>query len=146
VELASDRRYRYPFSPGVFWQRIQAVPEYPRWWPWLRSFDGTRLAPGEMWACVVQPPLPYRVAFTVAITDVVDGHVVAATVNGDIRGRARLIVEPTDEGCEVSLISTLGPDRNSLRALSIAARPFVRFGHNWVLDTGARQFGSRASE
>jgi hypothetical protein len=34
----------------------------------------------------------------------------------------------------------LGPDNQTLRTLSVAARPLVRFGHNWVLDTAAEQF------
>ena len=31
-----------------------------------------------------------------------------------------------------------------LRTFAAVARPVVRFGHDWVLDTGVQQFRSRA--
>jgi hypothetical protein len=144
VRLRSDRRYEFAVSPDELWQRLIDVPTYPTWWPWLRDFDGERLAAGEVWRCTVQPPLPYRVRFTVRLEEVAE-HVVAATVAGEIVGTAALTIEPRDDGCAVHLVADLGPDRHALRALSVALRPLVRFGHNWVLDTGARQFAQRVT-
>ena len=119
---------------------------YPTWWPWLREFDGARLAAGEVWNCSVQPPLPYRVRFAVHIDSVQEHESVTATVSGEIVGSASLTIAPADGGCTARLIADLGPDRHALRALSLALRPLVRFGHNWVLDTGAKQFDKRSAE
>ncbi|MEO5899041.1 MAG: SRPBCC family protein, partial [Ilumatobacteraceae bacterium] len=145
VHLLSDRRYDFAMTPEELWACIIVVPSYPTWWPWLRSFDGTRLAEGEVWQSSVQPPLPYAVRFTVSIDAVVPARRVAATIKGDVIGTAELHIEPRAKGCQARLVADLGPDKSALRALSIAARPLVRFGHNWVLDTGARQFRSRSS-
>jgi hypothetical protein len=145
VQLRSDRRYEFAITPVQLWERILAVDEYPTWWPWLRHFDGQALTAGDVWRCTVQPPLPYAVRFTVRIDEVEPARTVAATVGGDVRGTARLLIEPDHAGCTARLIADLGPDKHALRALSVAARPLVRFGHNWVLDTGARQFRSRST-
>jgi hypothetical protein len=117
------------------------VDAYRTWWPWLRDFDGTRLAAGETWSCQVQPPLPYSVRFTVRLDEVAAGERVAATIDGDISGTATLHVVPgSADGSSLRLVAALSPRKRSMVALSFAARPLVTFGHHWVLDTGARQF------
>ena len=132
-------------TPEQLWERILAVDEYSTWWPWLRRFEGQALAAGERWRCTVQPPLPYTVRFEVRIDEVEPAREVAATVSGDVVGSARLLLEAHRDGCAARLMADLGPDKHALRALSVAARPLVRFGHNWVLDTGARQFRARST-
>ncbi len=144
VRLLSDRRYVFPMSAEALWVRINDVAAYPTWWPWLRRFDGETLNEGEVWQCTVQPPLPYTVRFAVTIGAIAPARSIAATVSGDIVGSATLQIEPRAGGCEARLTAELGPDKHALRALSVAARPLVRFGHNWVLDTGARQFRKRS--
>jgi hypothetical protein len=145
VRLLSDRRYVFPMSADALWARIGDVAAYPTWWPWLREFDGEKLAEGAVWQCTVQPPLPYTVRFAVTIGAIAPARSIAAKVSGDIVGSARLQIEPRAGGCEARLIAELGPEKQALRALSVAARPLVRFGHNWVLDTGARQFRKRSA-
>ena len=64
---------RGPFrsTPGDLWARIAAVDEFPRMWPWLRSFDGRGgLKSGAHWTCEVAPPMPYVVRFGVDFDDV----------------------------------------------------------------------------
>lgn len=140
MRLSTDRVYGFPIGPDELWARIGQVAEFERWWPWLRTFDGDRVSTGEVWRCTVRPPLPYAVRFTVTIDDVHAARSVSATISGDIGGIAVLHIEPDSSGCLVRLFADLAPVKQSLRALAIAARPIVRFGHDWVLDTGARQF------
>lgn len=145
MQLLSDRRYRFALRPHELWDRISDVDSFTTWWPWLRGFDGQCLAEGEVWQCAVQAPLPYAVRFAITIGEVQPARSIRATVSGDVIGSATLKIEPRDGGCEVRLLADLGPEKQALRALSIAARPLVRFGHNWVLDTGARQFRTRSA-
>lgn len=145
MRLRTDRSYRFPFDADELWARINRTEHYTNWWPWLRDFDGERLRSGEVWRCAVQPPLPYAVRFTISIDDVVDRHSVAVRVDGDIMGTAQLHVEGATVGSSLRLVADLAPRKQSMQALSIVAGPLVRFGHNWVLDTGARQFSERSS-
>jgi hypothetical protein len=141
VEVRSDRRWPFAIGAGELWSAISAVDRYRAWWPWLRGFEASGLHTGDEWRCVVQPPLPYTLRFTVTL-DVVQPHrFVTATVGGDIRGSARLdIVERDDGGCDARMTSSLAPANRVLQAVAVVARPMARFGHDWVLDTGARQF------
>lgn len=140
MRMRTERSYEFPTNPDGFWSRIAVVDDYQRWWPWLRRFEGATLAVGETWQCSVQPPVPYSVDFAVHIDSITASSLVEVTITGDIVGRADLLILPSARGCRVALVSDLGPAKQTLRALSIAARPIVRFGHNWVLDMGAVQY------
>ncbi|MEJ7585612.1 MAG: SRPBCC family protein, partial [Acidimicrobiales bacterium] len=143
--VTSDRRYRFDLTPAELWAAIAAVEEYPGWWPWLRRFEATGLVAGDSWAATVQPPLPYTLRLTVDLIQVDEPSLVRATVGGDVVGTAQLEIEPDGDGCRARLVSALSPGNRYLQAVAVFARPVVRFGHDWVLDTGARQFQGRVT-
>jgi uncharacterized protein YndB with AHSA1/START domain len=144
VQVRSDRRYRFNVGPEVLWPVLTRVEDYRSWWPWLRRFDATTFEPGAAWTCVVQPPLPYSLRFRIVLDEIDPCRSATARVDGDIVGDARLELTPTDEGTEVRLRSSLAPENQLLRAIARVARPVAQLGHDWVLDTGLRQFRSRA--
>jgi uncharacterized protein YndB with AHSA1/START domain len=143
VDVRSDRRFTFPVSTEDLWSALTRVDDYRAWWPWLRRFDATAFAVGERWRCEVQPPTPYVLRFDVTLIDVVPHEHAAATISGDITGHARLDVHEHREGSEARLVSHLAPSNAVLRAVAVVARPVVRFGHDWVLDTGLRQFAAK---
>src|SRR5262249_20242250 len=142
--IRSDRRWILPATVSELWSTITEVDHFMRWWPWLRRFEATELASGQVWSCSVSPPLPYTVDFELSIDRVVPEQSVSASLRGDIVGTSHIDVEPRAQGCSVRLLADLGPSSRSLSALCAVARPIVRFGHNWILDTAAQQFESRA--
>jgi hypothetical protein len=144
--ITTVHRYELPLPREEAWSLISDVSNYRNWWPWLRVFDGAALAPGEEWRCEVQPPVPYLVRFRVVIEDVETAVLVRAKVVGDVVGAATLRFEDTSSGCTATLDSTLSPGNTALRMVSRFAGPIARFGHDWVLDSGARQFITRAVE
>jgi uncharacterized protein YndB with AHSA1/START domain len=144
VHVRSDRRYRFPVTTEQLWQRLGETADYRRWWPWLRHFEAGSLQTGEIWSCTVQPPVPYVLRFRIALEEVRPPALVVATVDGDIVGHARLETVPQGESCEVRLVSELSPGNRYLQTVARFAAPLARFGHDWVLDTGARQFVHRA--
>jgi uncharacterized protein YndB with AHSA1/START domain len=144
VRFESDRRYQLPVPPAELWAALTRVDHYQSWWPWLREFDARLLAGDETWDCLVQPPLPYRVRFAVALDEVEAPSSVRASITGDVVGEARLDIVEHAVGCEARLVSHLEPGNGFLKAVARLAAPVVRYGHDWVLDTGARQFIDRA--
>ena len=144
--LRSDRRWTFPADRGAVWTAMCALDAYQGWWPWLSGFEARALALGEVWTATVQPPLPYRLRFTITLTEVRGAEAVAAHVQGDVRGTARIDLADGPGGCEVHLVSDLGPGHRVLQAVAAVARPVVQRSHDWVLDTGARQFAERALE
>ena len=144
MDVRSDRRYEFAVETGELWRALIRTEDYQDWWPWLRVFEATSFSPGQRWVCVVQPPLPYTVRFGLVLGQVVEGRLVTASVDGDIVGDARLDITPTTGGSELRLVSRLAPSNTLLRTVARIARPLAVFGHDWVLDTGLRQFSSRA--
>jgi hypothetical protein len=142
--ITTEHRYALPIGREEVWALISDVDAYRRWWSWLRAFDAGGLAQGEEWRCEVQPPLPYPVRFRVEIEHVEPPVLVRAQVRGDVIGTAILRIEDAPEGCVACLSSSLAPGNSTLRLVSRLAAPIARFGHDWVLDSGARQFIARA--
>jgi uncharacterized protein YndB with AHSA1/START domain len=146
VRLDSDHRYRFSVPPEALWSALANTAGYRTWWPWLSAFEANGLVAGDVWRCSVRPPLPYTLRFAIHLDEVVPTELIAARVAGDIAGTARIDVAPTGEGCDVRLTSSLAPSSRAFGLLAKLARPIVRRGHDWVLDTGASQFASRAVE
>ena len=144
MQVRSDRWYDFPASRSTVWEAFLATGQYRRWWPWLVEFDARELAVGQTWSCAVSPPLPYVVRFTLELVDVEPPVAVRALVRGDVVGDARLEIAENGSGCRLHLVSDLAPGNSALQIIAAAARPVVRRGHDWVLDTGAKQFVERA--
>ncbi|MEX2292239.1 MAG: hypothetical protein WD691_00510 [Acidimicrobiales bacterium] len=143
MRFHSDRRYHLPMSPDELWATVARVDDYQSWWPWLRRFEGEHLADQAVWTCLVQPPLPYWVRFDVVLDEVIEPHTVRARIKGDVVGDAHLDIREHLAGSEARLISNLGPGNPLLKAVAAVAAPVVRYGHDWVLDSGVRQFLDR---
>jgi hypothetical protein len=144
VRVRSDRRHDFAVAPDELWTAMQRVDTYRAWWPWLRELQADSLEPGAVWSAVVQPPLPYRLRFELRIDEAVAATRVSAEVTGDIEGSARLEITATPRGSLLHLVSDLAPRTRLLRTVATIAGPVVRYGHDWVLDTGVRQFEDRA--
>lgn len=143
--VRSDRTYRFDVGPDQLWPALTAVGSYRRWWPWLRGLDAAAFAAGERWACEVRPPLPYVLRFDLILEEVEAPRYVTARLEGGLTGVAGLDVLPTPTGSEVRLVSALEPIDRTVRAAATLAPAMVRWGHDWVLDTGLRQFRSALS-
>ncbi len=144
MEVRSDRSYRFVTPPEVVWDALCRVDDYRRWWPWLRRLDAQGMVEGDRWRCLILPPVPYILRLTVHLLSVEEHQRVEAQVSGDITGDATLTLDPTDEGCVVRLTSVLRPHRGPLRTVTRVAPWIAHRGHDWVLDTGLRQFRHRA--
>ncbi len=152
--ITTVHRYPLPLRREEVWAQISHVSNYRGWWPWLRTFEASALAEGEEWRCEVQPPVPYPVRFRVSIEHIEAPALVRARVLGDVVGVAQLTLEDADAGrdaeaearagCIATLRSSLAPGNTALQMVSRFAGPVARFGHDWVLDSGARQFIARA--
>lgn len=142
--MRSDRRHRFDADRATVWDAIGNVDDYQRWWPWLRTFEAEALEEDQTWRCTIRPPLPYELSLDVTLERVERPHRVDARVGGDLTGSARLDLGPVGDGCEIRLRSVLSPRRGMLRTVADWAPWIARRGHDWVLDTGLRQFRERA--
>lgn len=144
MRFETDRCYQLPVPPADLWSALERVEDYREWWPWLRRFDAVALTDDEIWHCLVQPPLPYRVRLDLTLEEVLPPRRIHASISGDIIGTATVEISDRDGGSEARLVSCLEPGNGLLKVVSRLAAPVSRFGHDWVLDSGARQFIDRA--
>jgi hypothetical protein len=93
---------------------------------------------------VVRAPVPYALSFSVSLREVVPPRCVVAAVSGDLEGPARLDVVAQPGGSEARMSWVLEVRAPLLRAAALVARPLMNWGHNWVVDTGVRQFRREA--
>jgi hypothetical protein len=142
--ITTEHRYEFEVGREIIWALLGDVGAYQEWWSWLRTFDAEGLVAGDEWHCEVQPPLPYAVRFRVQIVYVAAPQEVRAVIGGDVVGTATLTLVEHEGRCVARLASSLAPGNATLRWVSRLAAPVARFGHDWVLDTGARQFVARA--
>jgi hypothetical protein len=140
MEMRSDRRYPVALPREELWARVAAVGTYRAWWPWLRRFDATALAPGAVWNWRLRPPLPYGISGTVHLHTVIEPSFIGADISGDLSGRAHLELHSVATGTEVRLVSRLVATREPLRSVARVLPRFARHTHDWVLDAAARQF------
>lgn len=146
MEIRSDRRFPFDVGRGAVWSAVTRIDRYREWWPWLERFEGAAFETGQRWRCRVKPPVPYALEFEVVLVEVVGAERVRAHIEGDIEGWAELTAaDGTDaSSSEYRLVSELSPANGLLRVVARLARPIAHFGHDWVLDTGVRQFRAAA--
>ena len=98
------------------------------------------LVAGQTWDCLIKPPVPWSIRLAVEITEAVPVSLITARVTGEVTGEGQLDIRPSDEGSELRIRTRLAPASAVLRAAAYLAAPLSRFGHDWVMDTGSRQF------
>jgi hypothetical protein len=136
-----DRTWRFDATVDDLWDAIADTHTYPAIWSWLRDFACGPLAVGTAARFRVQPPLPYSLHYVVTVDDVVTGQRIDATVAGDVRGPAQLVLTPTaDGGSQARITWSLELVRPALRRIEPIARRPMTWGHDLVVAIGVRQF------
>lgn len=138
--------FSLPARPEEVWDRIERFEQYETWWGWLDSFRAERegLVDGNVLEGVVAPPLPFRLNVQVRLDRCDRPHHVDASVDGDIRGRASLSLEGSGAGTRAAVRWSLAMVRGPVRTAAFVAYPFVRWGHDRVVEMTVRGFRRRA--
>jgi hypothetical protein len=140
-----DRTWRFDATVDELWDAFADTSTYPAIWPWLRDFSSGPLEPGVGADFRVRPPLPYSLHFAVMLDEVVRPERVVASVAGDVRGPASLVLSPTADGGSLARVTwSLELVRPTLRRVEPLARRPMIWGHDLVVAIGVRQFRRRA--
>jgi hypothetical protein len=134
----------FAVGPDEFFDTVTRTDEFTDWWSWLRRCDIEGVYPGARAACLIQAPLPYALRLTIEVEQVVRGALIATHVTGDLRGPARLELEPHADGCRARLVWSLELCDPMLRSLSYVARPAMAWAHDRVVAAGVAEFERRA--
>ena len=131
-----------PAAPAQVWDAIERSGEFEGWWGWLSNFelDGAGLVNGSVLTGVVSPPVPYRMRVRVELYECDRPHSIDASVDGDLVGRAGLLLEPEGFNTRASVAWTLEMTQSSMRLAWRVAPHLLRWGHDRVVEATVRGF------
>jgi uncharacterized protein YndB with AHSA1/START domain len=134
--------FTLPASPERVWSAIARFDRYEEWWSWLRELrvDGDGLQAGSILDGTVVPPLPYRMRIHVTLVECTAPRVIRATVEGDLRGQARLRLTPIGGRTRADVDWTIEMMQVPIRLVSRFARPVLLWGHDRVVDATVASF------
>jgi uncharacterized protein YndB with AHSA1/START domain len=142
-----DRAWHFGVAPGELWNTLAQTDRYREWWPWLRSFtvdDPDALTTGRVARVVIQAPLPYQLHSTIHVDDAARDERLVTTVDGELRGPARLDLRAVEGGTEARLAWSLELQAPLLRTLVFVGRPAMAWAHDRIVDRGLMQFEGHA--
>jgi mannose-6-phosphate isomerase-like protein (cupin superfamily)/uncharacterized protein YndB with AHSA1/START domain len=139
--------------PEAVFDAIADARSYPEWWSPV-YIDVHADGPPEIGKESRQHfkgRLPYELRTRSVISMLEPPHMIAADVDGDLRGRGVWTLTPTERGTHVRFDWQVHADRRLLRVLTPVLRPLLRWNHNWAiaramegLEPYARRHAARA--
>jgi len=131
-----QRSFQFEVTPDELWQAISEPQRFEAWWGWLGQLrvDGDGLVDGTVLTGTVSPPVPYRMLVTVRLERCERPVHIDATVEGDLRGTARLHLERTGEGTSAEVAWRIEMMQRPMRLAAHVAAPLLRWGHDRVVD------------
>jgi uncharacterized protein YndB with AHSA1/START domain len=139
-----DRTFDFAVGRTVLWDALNDTDQFPKWWPWLRSFDADGLVPGTVATCAIRAPLPYTLEFQVHVEEVEDQRLIDTRVTGDLAGPARLEIDGSETVSTARLTWAVELRLPFLSAASLVARPVLVWAHDRIVSTGVEQFRAHA--
>ncbi len=129
-------------APSLAYSVLERFTEYPAWWPEIRH-----LRPVGEEACEVicRPVLPYELVMVLRPSRRdPDGHVLEASMTGDLEGFSRWSVtaSPTGHGSQVVFDEEVVV-KPLLRRLGPIARPAMRANHTLMMRHAKRGLATR---
>jgi carbon monoxide dehydrogenase subunit G len=135
-------RFSFPVPPQEVWSAVERFERFETWWGWLRELrvEGPGLAAGSVLHGVVAPPLRYRMRLRVELVTCDPPRSIDASVDGDLVGHARLVLEPEGEGTRASVAWTIEMMQRPMRVAARVAFPVLRWGHDRVVEATVAGF------
>lgn len=134
-------RWRIPATPEQVYRVIEAVQEYPQWWPavWLNVEElnpGDANRVGSVHRLTSKGWLPYTLNWTSTTVEKMFAERIRLEASGDFRGHGVWTFRPDGEFTAVEYLWVIEAEKPLLRYLSFALKPLFRANHNWAMKTG----------
>jgi uncharacterized protein YndB with AHSA1/START domain len=126
--------------PRAVFDAIADARTYPEWWRPVYldvQSDGPVRVGGES-RQHFKGRLPYHLHTRSVIAELDPPRTITADVVGDLRGRGKWTLTPTEHGTHVRFDWQVYADRKLLRVLTPVLRPLFRWNHNWAIKAAMR--------
>ncbi|MET8681338.1 SRPBCC family protein [Streptomyces sp. NPDC004647] len=123
-------------APAAVHAALEAMEDYPRWWPQVREVTRTDARTGT---ARFRSVLPYDLLVTAreARRDAENG-VLEISMTGDLEGWARWTVGARDGGARALFEQEVEVRRRLMRALAVPCRPLFLANHALMMRGGCR--------
>jgi hypothetical protein len=123
-------------APDDVYHALERLPDYPLWWPEVRS---VRPIGNEAYELTCRSTLPYDLRFTTkqAVRDPV-ARVLEATMTGDLEGFSRWTISVHPTGTSATFDEEVVANKALLRKLELIARPAFKANHKRMMRNGER--------
>lgn len=135
---------RYEFSstwhlaaaPDDVYAVLERLPDYPLWWPQVRSVTPRG---HDAYELVCRSSLPYELRFTTrqSVRDS-SRRVLEAAMNGDLEGFSRWTIGVDSNGTTATFDEEVVATKALLRRLEPLARPAFKVNHSRMMRDGER--------
>ena len=146
-DVSYSGSHRFDASPEELWRELARVDRFEEWWPWMRNvrLSGKALTPGSVISFGIDPPVPFKMTISVAVTDSHAPDWLEGDVSGDLSGRARLeLVEQGDHAiCHVAWDVEIA--NAGIRRVIHVARPILLWAQRWAVEIALHGFRSHLS-
>lgn len=134
--------FDFELPPGAMWDALEHSERFEDWWGWLRELrlDGGALETGSVLRGLVSPPVPYEMRVQVMLDRCTRPERIDATVGGDLKGTARLLLEPWGTGTRAEVAWTVEMRQRPMRVAARLASPLLRWGHDRVVEATVNGF------
>jgi len=128
--------WHLPAAPADVFAVLERVPDYPLWWPQVRSVTPRGDAAYEL---VCRSSLPYELRFTImqSVRNP-DDRVLEASMTGDLEGFSRWSIGVDSGGAVATFEEDVAANKALLRRLEPIARPAFRSNHSKMMRDGER--------
>ncbi len=123
-------------APDDVYAVLERVPDYPLWWPQVRSV----MPVGDLtFDLVCRSSLPYDLRFSTkqAVRDP-ETRVLEASMAGDLEGFSRWTITPNPHGTAATFDEEVVATKPLLRRLELVARPAFKANHSKMMRDGER--------
>jgi hypothetical protein len=123
-------------SPDVVYRALEALPDYPLWWPEIRE---VRPAGDDAYELTCRSSLPYSLVFTTRQRRRdPEARVLEAAMEGDLEGFSRWTIHSHPEGTSATFDEEVVANKPLLRRLELVARPAFKVNHTRMMRSGER--------
>ena len=141
-DVSYEGSHRFDASPQELWRELGRVERFEEWWPWMREvrLEGDALRPGSAISFGIDPPVPFEMKISVAVTASDEPHWIEGDVSGDLSGRARLELTELGDGslCRVSWDVEIA--NGPIRRVIHVARPLLLWAQRWAVEIALKGF------
>lgn len=148
LDVSHEARVDFAAPPDRIWAYLKRTDLFEEWWAWMRDvrLEGDALTAGSTIGFVIDPPIPYHLDISVAVTEAQPERLLRGRVTGDLTGDATFELEGDENGSCVRIAWDVRISSPLIKPVIVVARPLLLRAQSWAVTVALRGFRSYLRE